>query len=145
MDETMAHRRAEELREAIAFHEHRYYVLDSPLVSDAQFDALVDELVAIETQFPGTITPESPTRRVSGEPADQFRKVEHPAPILSLNKATSAEDLRTWQTRITKLLPDDSPQLAFIVEPKFDGLTVVLHYREGVFALRHHPRRRQGR
>jgi len=135
MDETMAHRRAEELREAIAFHEHRYYILDSPLVSDAQFDALVDELVAIETQFPGTITPESPTRRVSGEPADQFRKVEHPAPILSLNKATSAEDLRTWQTRITKLLPDDSPQLAFIVEPKFDGLTVVLHYREGVFAL----------
>jgi len=135
MDEATARQRVGELREVIIFHEHRYYVLNSPLISDGQFDALVDELHTIEQRFPELVTPDSPTQRVSGIPAARFRKVEHPAPILSLDKATSREDLTAWLTRISKLLPEGTPALAYTVEPKFDGLTVVLHYRDGRFVL----------
>ena len=135
MDEATARQRAEELREAIIFHEHRYYILNSPLISDGQFDVLVDELHSIEQRFPELVTPDSPTQRVSGEPAERFQKVEHPAPILSLDKATSREDLAAWLTRISKLLPEETPTLSYTVEPKFDGLTVVLHYRDGLFVL----------
>jgi len=135
MDEATARQRAEELRAAIIFHEHRYYVLNSPLISDGQFDVLVDELHSIERCFPELVTPDSPTQRVSGEPAERFQKVEHPAPILSLDKATSREDLAAWLARISKLLPEETPALSYTVEPKFDGLTVVLHYRDGLFVL----------
>jgi len=135
MDEATARQRVDELREAIIFHEYRYYVLNSPLISDGQFDTLVDELHSIEQRFPELVTPDSPTQRVSGEPSARFRKVEHPAPILSLDKATSREDLVAWLTRISKLLPEDTPALSYTVEPKFDGLTVVLHYHDGRFVL----------
>ena len=135
MDEATARQRAEELRGSIVLHEHRYYVLNSPLISDGQFDRLVDELHDIEQRFPELVTPDSPTQRVSGEPAERFQKVVHPAPILSLDKATSREDLEAWLTRISKLLPEGAPTLAYAVEPKFDGLTVVLHYRDGQFVL----------
>jgi len=135
MAEATARQRAEVLREVIIFHEHRYYVLNSPLLSDGQFDVLVDELHTIEQRFPELVTPDSPTQRVSGEPAERFQKVEHPAPILSLDKATSREDLAAWLTRISKLLPEETPTLSYTVEPKFDGLTVVLHYRDGLFVL----------
>ena len=127
--------RAKELREAIVFHEHRYYVLNSPLISDGQFDVLVDELHSIEQRFPELVTSDSPTQRVSGEPAERFQKIEHPAPILSLDKATSREDLVAWLARISRLLPEEMPALSYTVEPKFDGLTVVLHYRDGLFEV----------
>ena len=127
--------RAEKLREEINYHNYRYHTLDSPLISDAQFDALVDELRALETAHPELITPDSPTQRVGGAPAEGFTKVEHPAPILSLDKASSRAELFAWHTRISKLLPEDVPALAYTVEPKFDGLTVVLHYRQGQLVL----------
>lgn len=127
--------RAAELRDLVAFHEYRYHVLDSPLISDGQFDALVDELRAIERAHPELVTPNSPTQRVGGQPAEGFDKVEHPAPILSLDKATSREELFAWHTRISKLLPEDSPPISYVVEPKFDGLTVVLHYSDGQLVL----------
>ena len=127
--------RAEKLREEINYHNYRYHTLDSPLISDAQFDALVDELRALEAAHPELITPDSPTQRIGSAPADGFAKVEHPAPILSLDKASSRAELFAWHTRISKLLPEDAPPLAYTVEPKFDGLTVVLHYRDGQLVL----------
>ena len=135
MDIETARRRAEALRKEIAFHDYRYYVLDSPLISDAQYDALMDELREIERRFPELITPDSPTQRVAGQPAEGFHKVEHPAPILSLDKVTNRQELMAWHDRIAKLLPQDVPPLTYVVEPKLDGLTVVLHYRNGEFVL----------
>ncbi|MGC9396674.1 MAG: NAD-dependent DNA ligase LigA [Anaerolineae bacterium] len=127
--------RAEKLREEINYHNYRYHTLDSPLISDAQFDALVDELRTLEAAHPELITPDSPTQRVGSAPAEGFVKVEHPAPILSLDKASSRAELFAWHIRISKLLPEDTPPLAYTVEPKFDGLTVVLHYRDGQLVL----------
>ena len=135
LDKTAAQRRAQTLREEINAHNYRYYVLNRPTVSDSDYDALVDELREIEARFPELITPESPTQRVGAEPAEGFTKVEHPAPILSLDKATSREELFAWRARISKLLPEDAPPLTYTVEPKFDGLTVVLHYHDGRFTL----------
>ncbi len=130
-----ARERARTLREQINDHNYRYYVLNQPTTSDAEYDALVDELREIEEHFPELITPDSPTQRVGSEPAEGFVKVEHPVPILSLDKASTREELFAWRERISKLLPDPDTPLAYTVEPKFDGLTVVLHYQDGVLTL----------
>ncbi len=127
--------RAQKLREKLNYHNYRYYVLNRPLVSDAEYDAMMDELREIEAQYPDLITPDSPTQRVGSEPEEGFVKVEHPVPILSLNKANAREELFAWRERIAKLLPADGPPLAYTVEPKFDGLTVVLHYDDGLLTL----------
>lgn len=131
MDKNTAQGRASQLRKDIAYHSYRYYVLSTPLIGDGQFDALVDELRAIEAQYPDLITPDSPTQRIGSAPAAGFEKVTHPAPILSLNKTTSHAEIVAWHTRIRKLLPESAPAFTYIVEPKFDGLTVVLHYHNG--------------
>lgn len=133
LDEARA--RVEALRAELAYHAYRYYVLDSPVISDSEYDALMDELRALEAQFPELITPDSPTQRVGGAPAEGFTKVRHPAPILSLDKATQREELLAWEARIRKLLPPDAPPLSYTLEPKLDGLTVVLHYERGHFVL----------
>lgn len=125
----------EQLRERIAYHNYRYHVLDSPVISDSEYDTLVDRLRALETTFPDLVTPDSPTQRIGAMPADTFAKVTHPAPILSLDKATNSAELAAWHARISKLLPENAPLLAYVVEPKFDGLTVVLHYTNGQFTL----------
>jgi DNA ligase (NAD+) len=136
MDKQPTRERAAELRESINYHNYCYYVLDRPIISDAAYDALMDELREIENEFPDLVTPTSPTQRVGAKPADGFQKVTHPAPILSLDKATNREEIFQWRERIGKLLPDeDYPPLSYAVEPKFDGLTVVLHYRDGRFEL----------
>jgi DNA ligase (NAD+) len=130
--------RISQLRKELNYHNYRYYVLDDPVASDAEYDALMDELRALEAAHPELITPDSPTQRVSGEPADGFVKVEHPAPILSLDKATSGEEIQAWWERVSKFLPEDidaEAQMAWVVEPKLDGLTVVLHYIDGAFTL----------
>jgi DNA ligase (NAD+) len=125
--------RCEELKQQIHFHNYRYHVLDAPVVSDAEFDKLLNELKRIEAQHPDWITPDSPTQRAGAKPADRFDKVRHPAPILSLANAFGADDARAWLERISKI--DDRVEKAkFVVEPKIDGLSVVLHYRDGVFA-----------
>ena len=134
----MAHRdlkaRAEELRRQIQFHDHRYYVLESSLISDYEYDQLLSELREIEAAHPELLTPDSPTQRVAGQPADRFVKVRHPAPILSLGNAYTTEEVRAWFDRIARL--DERVREAdFVVEPKLDGLTVVLHYTKGVFTL----------
>ncbi|MCK6539014.1 MAG: NAD-dependent DNA ligase LigA [Anaerolineales bacterium] len=124
--------RYEELKAQINFHNYRYHVLDAPVISDLEFDKLLNELKRIEADHPDWVTPDSPTQRAGAKPADRFEKVRHPAPILSLANAFGAEDARAWYERIRKI--DDRVEKAkFVVEPKIDGLSVVLHYRDGVF------------
>ena len=135
MERAEAERRIAELRREINRHDYQYYVLDQPLISDSAYDALMDELQRLEAEYPDLITPDSPTQRVSGQPAEGFTKIEHPAPILSLDKATSPEELRAWWERVAKFMPPDAPPPAWVVEPKLDGLTVVLHYIDGIFTL----------
>ncbi len=125
--------RIDQLRQEINFHLYRYHVLDAPLISDAEYDAFYQELLALEQAHPELITPDSPTQRAGAEPLEGFEKVSHPAPILSLANAFNADDLRAWRTRIGRLLPDPEMHLDYVAEPKLDGLTVVLTYRDGVF------------
>ena len=120
MDPARISQRAETLRQLIHYHDYRYFVLDSPEISDGQYDALVRELLSIEREYPEFITSDSPTQRVSGTPAEGFQKVTHPAPILSLDKATNREEIFAWYKRISRLLPDDTAPLTFMIEPKFD-------------------------
>jgi len=120
------------LRQQINFHNYRYHVLDAPLISDAEYDRLLVRLREIEAAHPEWITPDSPTQRAGSAPADKFDKVRHPAPILSLANSFSPADIRGWYERILKL-DDRVAASGFVVEPKIDGLTVVLHYHDGHF------------
>jgi len=128
-------RRIEELRQQVRYHSYRYYVLDDPVISDAAYDALYRELQELEAAHPELVTPDSPTQRVGGEPREEFTAVEHPRPMLSLQNAFTPEELRAWRDRFLRLLPDGFPEPAYVVEPKIDGLTVVLHYTDGLFTL----------
>ena len=124
--------RYEELKQQIHFHNYRYHVLDDPVISDLEYDRLLVELRQIEAAHPDWVTPDSPTQRAGAVVSDKFEKVRHPHPILSLANAFGAEDARAWYERVRKL--DDRVERAcFVVEPKIDGLSVVLHYRDGVF------------
>jgi DNA ligase (NAD+) len=125
--------RLAELREEVNYHNYRYNVLDDPVISDAEYDRLLNELKRIESEHPEWTTPDSPTQRVGGQVSERFAKVPHPAPILSLANAFTGDDVREWFARISKLIPEGR-QVQFTVEPKIDGLSVVLHYRNGVFA-----------
>lgn len=127
--------RIAQLRREINYHNYCYYVLNEPIVSDAEYDALMDELRALEAAHPQLVTPDSPTQRVGAAPAEGFVKVTHPAPILSLDKAASGAEIYAWWERVSKLLPPDAQEPAWVVEPKLDGLTVVLHYEDGLFVL----------
>ena len=132
MDTASAKQRYEELKGQINFHNHRYHVLDDPVISDLEFDKLVVELRQIESDHPDWVTPDSPTQRAGAVPSDKFEKVRHPRSILSLANAFGAADARAWYERVRKL--DDRVEHAqFVVEPKIDGLSVVLHYRDGIF------------
>jgi DNA ligase (NAD+) len=127
--------RIEELRDQLRYHLYRYHVLDDPVISDDAYDALYRELVELETAHPDLITPDSPTQRVGAQVREEFTAVEHPRPMLSLSNAFSPDELWAWRDRFLRLLPDDSPEPAYVVEPKIDGLTVVLHYTSGLFTL----------
>jgi len=122
----------DDLKNKIHFHNYRYHVLDQPVISDYEFDQLMKEIRKIEADHPKWVTPESPTQRAGAPPAEGFLKVQHPAPILSLGNAFSEEDVRSWLERIAKV---DERVLysTFAVEPKLDGLSVVLTYHNGVF------------
>ena len=91
--------RLAELRETLNYHLHRYHVLDAPEISDAQYDALFDELLEMESNHPDWVTPDSPSQRVGGAPLDQFAKVTHELPMLSLDKCTSEDELSDWMVR----------------------------------------------
>jgi DNA ligase (NAD+) len=124
--------RYEDLKQQIHEHNYRYHVLDAPVISDLEFDRLLNELKQIEADHPDWITGDSPTLRAGAKPADRFVKVQHPAPILSLGNAFGADDARGWFERVSRI--DDRVESArFVVEPKIDGLSVVLHYHDGIF------------
>lgn len=127
--------RMEQLVAEIQYHNYRYYVLNDPVVSDRAYDLLLRELEAIEAAHPDWIRPDSPTQRVGAVPVEGFERVRHPRPILSLANAFDTDEIRAWFERIARLLPEGSSaaELAFTVEPKFDGLTVVLDYEGGLF------------
>jgi DNA ligase (NAD+) len=128
--------RAIALRAELAEHSRLYYVEGISVISDAEYDALFDELDAIEKLFPELITPDSPTQRVGSDLDERLPKVTHPSPMLSLGKAYSADEIRAWHTRLQKILDLNSArQIGFVVEPKFDGLTLVLTYEEGLLKL----------
>jgi DNA ligase (NAD+) len=124
--------RYEELKQQIHSHNYRYHVLDAPVISDLEFDKLLKELKQIEADHPDWVTDDSPTRRAGAKPADRFKKVTHPAPILSLANAFGADDARGWFERV-KRVDDRVERAKFVVEPKIDGLSVVLHYHDGLF------------
>ena len=119
-------RRAEELRNELRRHEHLYYVMDAPAISDTAYDALMNELKRIETEHPELLTPDSPTQRVGGKPAEGFKKVRHSRPMLSLDNAYSADELRDWDRRVRELA--GNLPVEFTTELKLDGLSVALHY-----------------
>ena len=134
-DPTRAERdRLEELRREIERHNRLYHVLDSPEISDAEYDRLFRELQSIEERQPDWVTPDSPTQRVHGEPAEGFRPVQHAVPMLSLDNVQNEEELRAFDARVRRFLRSDDP-IAYVAEPKYDGVAVELVYEEGVFKL----------
>ncbi|MFQ6121762.1 MAG: NAD-dependent DNA ligase LigA [Dehalococcoidales bacterium] len=125
-------KRIEQLRAEINHHNYRYYVLDSPEISDAEYDELMRELKQLEEQYPQFLTPDSPTQRVGAAPVEAFGVVEHPRPLLSLGNAFSKDELLAWYNRTSKLIPES--QFNFAVEHKIDGLAVALTYVNGQLA-----------
>ncbi len=128
--------RAAELRQELAGHNHRYYVLDDPTVGDDEYDALLDELRAIEADHPELRTPDSPTQRVGAPPLERFEQVEHAEQMLSLANARNEEELRAWETRVRnhlKRLDISAAEFSYTSEPKIDGLAISLTYESGVF------------
>jgi DNA ligase (NAD+) len=123
--------RAALLRDLLHEHIYRYNVLAQPTISDAEYDSLYRELVALETEYPELITPDSPTQRAGSDLSEDFPKVRHPAPILSLSNAYNADDLTEWEARNLRLLPANT-QLSYTLEPKLDGLTIVMTYENGL-------------
>ncbi len=122
-------REIERLRETIRRQDYRYYVLNQPEVSDAEYDALFRSLQALEAQAPELITPDSPTQRVGGVPADAFRQVRHATPMLSLDNAFDEAELSAWEARVKKGLGGETP--TYTVELKIDGVGLALRYDRG--------------
>ena len=123
--------RVHELRELVDYHLYRYHVLDDPEISDADFDRLWDELLALESAHPELQAPDSPTQRVGAPPSDKFAKVEHPTPMGSLEKVSTDEGLEKWYADVVKRLGTD--EVRYVTEPKIDGLSINLLYEDGVF------------
>ncbi|MDD5509471.1 MAG: NAD-dependent DNA ligase LigA [Dehalococcoidales bacterium] len=126
---TRAAERIEQLRAQLNHHSYRYYVLDAPEISDAEYDALMKELMQLEVKYPSLLTPDSPTQRVGAAPVEAFGVVEHPLPLLSLGNVFSREDLEGWHSRIVKMLGERPSE--FVCEHKIDGLAVALSYVDG--------------
>ena len=120
------------LRDKIRYHEHRYYVLDDPELSDAEFDALVNQLKAIEAEHPELISPDSPTQRVGGKPREGFVKVPHSTPMLSLDNAYNEDELRDWERRVHELTGE--AHVDYVCELKLDGMSLALRFEDGKLA-----------
>ena len=119
-----------DLRDVLRFHEHRYYVLDEPLISDFEYDQLYKNLEKIEAETPGLITPDSPTQRVGNSLNKEFVTVPHLVPMLSLENSYNADDLVEWDKRAKKLINAD--KIEYSAEPKFDGASISLIYENDI-------------
>ncbi|HAF70914.1 MAG: DNA ligase [Acetothermia bacterium 64_32] len=126
-------KRVEELREEIRKHDYYYYVLNQPIISDAEYDRLFRELQELEEKYPELITPDSPTQRVGAPPAEEFAPVHHAIPMLSLQNCFTQEEFLEWDRRVRRLLGGERP--VYVCEPKLDGLSVELMYEDGVFTV----------
>src|SRR5437763_4839766 len=120
------------LREEIRHHEYRYYVLDDPELSDAEFDCLMEQLKKLEAEHPELVTPDSPTQRVGGKPREGFVKVPHSIPMLSLDNAYSEDELRAWERRVHEL--SGRTDIEYVCELKLDGMSLALRYEGGKLA-----------
>jgi len=123
------HKKIEVLREQIRHHEYRYYVLDDPEITDAEFDRLINELKKIETENPELVAPDSPTQRVGGKPREGFLKAPHSSPMLSLDNTYNVDDLRNWDRRVHELAGRED--IEYVCELKLDGMSLALHYEDG--------------
>jgi len=130
-----AKNKIQELRDQLHYHNYRYYILDDPEISDAEYDRLFDELIELEEKYPQLVTPDSPTQRVGAEPLDEFKNVSHSFPMLSLSKAVSESELLDFHRRVLKISEANEELIRYTVEPKFDGLAVELIYENGIFML----------
>jgi len=124
-----AHEQIEALREKIRHHEYLYYVLDSPEISDADFDVLMNQLKKLEAEHPELVTPDSPTQRVGGKPREGFSKVRHSSPMLSLDNTYSEDELRAWERRVHEL--SGRKDIEYVCELKLDGMSLAVHYEDG--------------
>src|SRR6516162_8574973 len=124
-------REIDQLRDVLRHHEHLYYVLDQPEISDAEYDALMRKLQALEAQHPGLVTPDSPSQRVGGKPREGFVKVRHSSVMLSLDNALNEEELRDFDRRVRELL--DGEEFHYVAELKMDGLSMATHFENGQF------------
>ncbi|HER63280.1 MAG TPA: NAD-dependent DNA ligase LigA, partial [Desulfobacteraceae bacterium] len=134
MDESQANTRLAELRREINYHDHRYYVLDDPVIPDVEYDRLFHELLDLEEKFPQLVTPDSPSRRVGGTPVSAFEEVEHPFPMYSLDNAFDEAEFRAFDQKVRRFLQMDG-EIPYLAEPKLDGLAVELIYDNGVLVL----------
>lgn len=123
----------ERLRKEIAYHDYRYYILNEPVISDAEYDELMRRLKELESKYPELITPDSPTQRVGGAPAPEFKKVRHEEPMLSLDNAFSKEELLAFDQRIKRWSGES--EIEYVVEHKIDGVSVSLIYEDGIFVV----------
>ena len=126
-------RTLDSLRDKIRYHEHRYYVLDDPEITDAEFDRLMDQLIELESKHPELVTPDSPTQRVGGQVSGQFASVPHSTPMLSLAKTTSEAELRDWERRVHDLT--GVTKVDYVCELKLDGMSMALRFDAGRLAL----------
>ncbi len=129
MDEKVL-KRIKELREELEKHNYYYYVLDNPIISDAEYDRLMRELIELEEKYPEFLSPDSPTQKVGGKPRDEFKKFQHPEPMLSLSNVYSESEFLEFHNRIRKLLGRED--FGYVIEPKYDGLAVEIIYRDGL-------------
>src|SRR4029453_10732953 len=120
--------RLQELRDAIRYHEERYYVQNSPEISDEEFDRLLHELERLEAEYPDLVTPDSPTQRVAGRPVEGFEAVEHLAPMLSLDNAYNDEELMAFDERVRRGAGLGNAKVDYVAELKIDGLSIALIY-----------------
>jgi len=123
----------EVLRREIEQHEYNYYVLDAPTIQDAEYDALMRQLQALEQQHPEFLTPDSPTQRVGGQPRAGFQTARHRSPMLSLDNALNESELRAFDNRVRELLRGQDYE--YVAELKLDGLSLALHYDNGALQL----------
>lgn len=128
--------RIQEMRDELRHHEHLYYVLDAPELTDAQYDALMNRLKKMEAEHPELVTPDSPSQRVGGKPSEGFVKMPHSRPMLSLDNAYNEEELRAWEQRVREALPS-SETVRYVCELKLDGLSLALHYGAGAHEAAH--------
>jgi DNA ligase (NAD+) len=135
MPKEKAKKEIDRLVDEISYHNHRYYVLDDPEISDAEYDRLFDRLAELEEEHPELKRPDSPTQRVGAEPAEKFKSVKHSVPMLSLGKCNTEEEFDDFVRRCNEELAGDADKIEYHVEPKFDGLAVELVYKNGILEI----------